>query len=68
MSNVTSSNFCDICELLFDSRKEIIKHILTGDHQKRARETIMDLDETERASPIPPQPKAASPLAPNPKA
>ena len=45
-----------------NSRKELIKHTLTGKHQKRARETIMDLDEAERASPIPqPLPKGASP-------
>ena len=66
MSNVKSVNFCDICELFFDSRKELIKHTLTGKLQKRARETIMDLDEAEGASPIPPQPKGASPFASQP--
>ena len=65
MSNITSAKFCDICELFFDSMKKLIKHSLTGKRQKRARETIRDLEEAERASPIPPQPKAASPLAPN---
>ena len=50
-------NFCDICELFLDSRKELIKHTLIGKRQKRARGTIMDLDEAERASLIPPQTK-----------
>ena len=49
MSHSTNSNvnLCDICDLSFGSRKDFLKHTLTNQHQKRARDIIMDLDEAE---------------------
>ena len=47
MSHSTNSNvnLCEICDLSFGSRKDFLKHTLTNQHQKRARDIIMDLDE-----------------------
>ena len=49
MSHSTNSNvnLCDICDLSFGSRKDFLKHTLTNQHQKGARDIIMDLDEAE---------------------
>ena len=57
MSRSTNSNvnICDICDLSFGSRKDFFKHTLTNQHQKRARDIIMDLDEAETKT----KPKAA---------
>ena len=49
-STNSNVNFCDICNLSFNSMKDFLKHTLSSDHQKRARDMIMDLDEAETAS------------------
>ena len=65
MSHSTNSNaiFCDICNLSFNSMKDLIKHNLSGSHQKSIKNMIMDLDEAETASPRQPQlkPKSITP-------
>ena len=46
-SRVQSVNFCDICDLSSGSRKDFLNHTLTSQHQKRARDVSLDLDEDE---------------------
>ena len=53
-------NSCDICNLSFISMKDFLKHTLLSGHQKRTRDTIMDLDEVETALPPQQQPKPKS--------
>ena len=62
MSHSTNSNvnFCDICNLSFNSMKDFFKHTLLSSHQKRTRDMIMNLDEAETTSPPQPQPKRKS--------
>ena len=49
------SNDCIVCTLSFNSMKDFLKHTLSGEHQKRAREIMMDLAEAETkgAPPLP---------------
>ena len=49
MSHSTNSNvnFCDTCNLSFNSIKVFLKHTFSSDHQNITRDMIMDLDETE---------------------
>ena len=65
MPHPTNSNvnFCDVCNSSFNSMNDFLKHTLSGSHQKKTRDMIIDLDEAERASRPPPQPgpKEASP-------
>ena len=62
MSHSTNSdvNFCDICNLSFNSIKDFLKHILLGSHQKRSRICLWTYDETEMVSTPQPQPKPKS--------
>ena len=53
-------NFCDICNVSFNSMKDFQKQTLLSSHQKRTWDMIMDLDEAETASPPQPQPKPKS--------
>ena len=54
MSHPTNSNvnFCGVYNLSFDSMKDFLKHTLSSGHQKRTRDMIMDLDETETEGPL----------------
>ena len=64
MSHSTNSNvnFCDICNLSFNSMKDFLNHTFSSGHLKRTRDLIMDLDEAETASPPQPKPKSTTPL------
>ena len=37
MSNVENVNFCYICDLAFETRKQFFKHKLSDEHLNRAR-------------------------------
>ena len=37
MSKVESVNFCYICDLAFETRKQFIKHSISDEHLNRAR-------------------------------
>ena len=41
------SSDCFVCNLSFDSMKDFLKHTVSGEHQKRTREIMMDLTEAE---------------------
>ena len=40
-------NDCIVCNLSFNSMKDFLKQTLSSEHQKRAREKMMDLTEAE---------------------
>ena len=42
MSKVESVNFCYICDLAFEARKQFIKHNLSDEHLNRARKEMRD--------------------------
>ena len=42
MPKVESVNFCSICELAFETRKQFIKHSLSDEHLNSAREEMED--------------------------
>ena len=42
MSKVENVNFCYICDLAFETRKQLIKHNLSDEHLNRARKEIED--------------------------
>ena len=47
MSEVESLNFCYICDLAFEKRKQFIKLNLSDEHLKRARKEYEDEVEEE---------------------
>ena len=47
MSKVENVNFCYICDLAFETRKQIVKHNLSDEHLKRARKEYEDEVEYE---------------------
>ena len=47
MSKVESVNFCNICYLAFETKKQFIKHNLSDEHLKRARKEYEDEVEDE---------------------
>ena len=47
MSKVENVNFCYICDLAFDTRKQFVKHNLSHDHLNRARKEYEDEVEDE---------------------
>ena len=42
MSKVESVNFCYICDLVYEARKQFIKHNLSDEHLNRARKEMED--------------------------
>ena len=42
MNKEESLNFCYICDLAFETRKQFIKHILSDEHLNRARKEMED--------------------------
>ena len=47
MSKVENVNFCYICDLGFETRKQFVKHKLSDEHLNRARKEYEDEVEDE---------------------
>ena len=47
MSKVENVNFCYICDLAFETRKQFVKHNLSDEHLNRARKEYEDEVEDE---------------------
>ena len=74
MSKLESVNFCYICDLAFETRKQFIKHNLSDEHLNSARkemedETMERVYDSEEYFFFRPktETKGASPLVPQPK-
>ena len=73
MSKVESVNFCSICDLAFEPKKQFIKHNLSDEHLNSARKEMEDeilekvYDSEEEEYFLRPKTKGASPLVPQPK-
>ena len=50
MSNIENANFCLICDLAFETRKQFVKHNLSDEHLNNARKEYEDEVEDPQSS------------------